>query len=152
MAIEYFHVNESDYDMMEQLLEMEKELHSTRGGMNLFEIHGYIRYGRVYVAVDYDEVLAACYFIRDFDNPGRTFLRAIMVRPAESGKHLGESLLSAAFSDLKEAGLRMVEVTVHPSNYKALRVYREELDFHVINVSDEAMMDEEDFLILRKNL
>ena len=41
---------------------------------------------------------------------------------------------------------------MHPSNYKALRVYREELDFHVINVSDEDQMEEEEFLILRKTL
>ena len=71
---------------------------------------------------------------------------------SESGKHLGEALLANAFMDLKESNLRMVEVTVHPSNYKALRVYREELDFHVINVSDEDQMEEEEFLILRKTL
>ena len=152
MAIEYFHVNESDYDMLDQLLAMEKEIHSGRGGMNLFEIHGFIRFGRVYVAVDYDEVLSCCYFMRDFENPSRAFLYGVQVKPAEAGQHLGESLLAAAFADLKESGLRMIEVTVHPSNRKALKVYREELGFHIINVPDNADIEDEDFLVLRKTL
>jgi len=151
MAIEYFHVHESDYDMLEQLVALEQEVHSSRGaGLNMFEVHSYIRYGRVYAAVDYDEVLGCAYFMRDFDNPNRVFLYGILVKPSESGKRLGESLLTNAFADLKESGLRMVEVTVHPSNYKALRVYREELDFHVINAADDSQAEEEDFLILRK--
>ncbi len=153
MAIEYFHIHESDYDMLDQLVALEQEVHGARGtDLNIFEVHSYIRYGRVYAAVEYDEVLGCAYFIRDFDNPNRVFLYGILVKPAESGKRLGETLLMSAFADLKESNLRMVEVTVHPSNYKALRVYREELDFHVINVSDDAQMEDEDFLILRKTL
>ncbi|MBC8538355.1 GNAT family N-acetyltransferase [Christensenellaceae bacterium NSJ-63] len=153
MAVEYFHVSESDYDLLEQIVELEQEVHAGRGGgMNIFEVHSFIRYGRVYAAMEYDEVLGVSYFMRDFDNPNRVFLYGILVKPSESGKHLGEALLANAFMDLKESNLRMVEVTVHPSNYKALRVYREELDFHVINVSDEDQMEEEEFLILRKTL
>lgn len=155
MAIDYYHIHESDYDMLDQLIELEQKLHGSRGGnLNRFEVHSFIRYGRVYAAVEYDELLAACYFIKDFDNPNRVFLYGILVDPKESGKHIGESLLMSAFSDLKESNLRMVEVTVHPSNYKALRIYKDELGFHVINAGDDANIDDdsEDFLILRKAL
>ena len=104
--------------------------------------------------MEYDELLAAAYFIKDFDNPNRVFLYSIIVDPKESGKHIGESLLMSAFSDLKESNLRMVEVTVHPSNYKALRIYKDELGFNIINAGDDANIDDgdEDFLILRKSL
>lgn len=153
MAIEYFHIHESDYDMVEQLVALEQLVHGSRGsGLNYFEVHSFIRYGRVYAAVEYDEVLGCAYFLKDFDNPNRVFLYAIVVNPSESGKRLGETLLLSAFQDLKDANLRMVEVTVHPSNYKALRVYREELDFHVINAADENQLEQEEFLILRKTL
>ena len=46
----------------------------------------------------------------------------------------------------------MAEVCVHPSNYKALKIYREALGFNVINAQDEASYDDVDFLILRKTL
>lgn len=149
MAIEYFHINENDIDMLEQLTELEKK---TKAGMNLFNVHAYIRYGRVYAAVEYDEALAAVYFMRDFDNVNRAYLHGVIVSPEETGEHLGQSLLLSAFQDLKDAGLRLVEVTVHPANQKAIRVYREELGFHIINAAGEDEIETEDILILRKTL
>lgn len=153
MAIEYFHINESDFDMLNQIVKLEQQVHANRGsGLNYFEAHSFIRYGRVYAAVEYDEVLGCVYFIRDFSNPNRVFLYSIVVKPSESNKRLGESLLLSAFADLKEANLRMVEATVHPSNYKALRIYREELGFNVINAQDDAEYADLEFLVLRKML
>ena len=47
MAIEYFHISESDHDMLEQIMELEQEVHPARGtGLNYFEAHSFIRYGR----------------------------------------------------------------------------------------------------------
>ena len=153
MAIEYFHISESDHDMLEQIMDLEQEIHQERGsGLNYFETHAFVRYGRVYAAVEYDEILGCAHFLRDFNNPGKCFLYEIIVRPSEAGKHIGESLLLSAFADLKDSGLRMVEVCVHPSNYKALKIYREALGFTVINTQDENTYDDVDFLILRKAL
>ena len=151
MAVEYFHIRESDYDLLDQLVELEEDVHQ-RGGLSVFEIHSFIRYGRVYAAVEYDEILGCVYFMRDFDNPGKAFLYGILVKPSESGKKLGESLLLSAFSDLKDSGIRMVEVTVHPSNHKANKIYRDMLEFHIINLKDDEDPEDEDFLQLRKTL
>ena len=151
MAVEYFHIRESDYDLLDQLVELEEDVHQ-RGGLSVFEIHSFIRYGRVYAAVEYDEILGCVYFMRDFDNPGKAFLYGILVKPSESGKKLGESLFSSAFSDLKDSGIRMVEVTVHPSNHKAIKIYRDMLEFHIINLKDDEDPEDEDFLQLRKTL
>ncbi|MGI6665194.1 MAG: GNAT family N-acetyltransferase [Christensenellaceae bacterium] len=153
MAIEYFHINESDFDMLDQIVRLEQEINGARGtGLNHFEAHSFIRYGRVYAAVEYDEVLACVYYMRDFSNPNRVFLYSILVKPSETGKRLGESILLSTFADLKDTGVRMVEVTVHPTNYKALRVYREALDFTVINAQNERDFSDVDFLVLRKML
>ena len=74
------------------------------------------------------------------------------MKPSESGKKLGESRLLSAFSDLKDSGIRMVEVTVHPSNHKAIKIYRDMLEFHIINLKDDEDPEDEDFLQLRKTL
>ena len=138
MAVEYFHIRESDYDLMDQLGELETQIHQ-KGGLSVFEIHSFIRYGRVYA-------------MRDFDNPGKAFLYGILIKPGETSKRLEETLLLSAFSDLKDSGIRMVEVTVHPSNHKAIRIYRDILDFHIINLGDDEDPADEDFLELRKTL
>lgn len=151
MAVEFFHIRESDYDLLYQLAEVEQSLHPGTG-MNLFEIHSYIRYGRVYAAVDDDDTLGSVYFLRDFENPGKAFLYGVTVRPEYRGKRLGESLLLSAFSDLKEAGVRMVEASVSPKNIKAIKVYRDSLGFNIINLPDDSNMEDEDILIFRKTL
>jgi len=153
MAVEFFHIRDNDYDLLDQIIDLEESIKPDKSeGMNVFEIYSFIRYGRVYVAVEYDEILGCCYFMRDFDNPGKVFLYGILTAPKEAGKHFGEALLKAAFSDLRESGMRMVEVTVNPANTKALKIYQEEMNFHIINVPDGANAEDEDFLILRKTL
>ena len=151
MAIEYFHISEGDQDMLDQIVLLEQQINA-RGSLGFFEAHSFIRYGRVYAAVEYDEVLGCVYFMRDFNNPQRVFLYGVIVRPAESGKRLGESLLLSAIADMKESGIRMVEVTVRPDNFKAMRIYREALGFNVINAQNTREAAEEDLLILRKSL
>ena len=153
MAIEYFHIHESDQDMLEQIVALEQEVHRTRSnGLNAFEVFSLIRYQRVYAAVEYDEVLGCVCFMRDFSNDARAFLYSIIVNPSEAGTKLSESLLLTAFADLKQSGLRMVEVAVASGNHKALKLYRAELDFHVINVSEDESEEDQEFLILRKTL
>ena len=58
----------------------------------------------------------------------------------------------SAFSDLAESGVRMVEVISSPRNQKALRIYQQDLGFHIINASSQEDLENERFLILRKNL
>lgn len=153
MAIEYFCISDSDTDMLEQIAQLEREVNASRGaGLSYFETQSFIRYGRVYAALEYDEVLGAAYFLRDFDNPGRAFLYSVLTSPHEAGKGIGQSLLLSAFADLSESGVRMVEVMVSPRNAKALRIYRQDLGFHVINASSEEEISDLRFLILRKTL
>jgi len=153
MAIEFYHIRDNDYDLLDQIIDLEQKAHAGKSeGLNVFEVYSFIRYGRVYVAVEYDEILGCTYFMRDFDNPGKVFLYGIFVDPKERGKNIGESLLLSAISDLKESGVRMAEVTVHPQNKKAIEIYRDVLGFHIINLPDGGDAEDEEFLILRKTL
>ena len=153
MAVEFFHIRDNDYDLLDQIIDMEERVHPGQNdGLGVFEVYSFIRYGRVYVAVEYDEILGCTYFMRDFDNPGKVFLYGILTAPEEAGKSLGEALLLSALADLKESGIRMAEVTCTPGNKKALRIYQEVLGFHIINVPEGADPEEEDLLILRKTL
>lgn len=151
MAVDFFHIRESDYDLLYQLADVEQELHP-QGGRGLFEIFSYVRYGRVYAAVNDENIIGSIYFLRDFENPAKAFLYGVTVAPEYRGKRLAESLMLSAFADLKDAGVHMVEVTVNPRNEKAIKTYRDTLEFNVINLPEDADMEEEDFIILRKTL
>ena len=56
MAIEYFCISDSDTDMLEQIAQLEREVNASRGaGLSYFETQSFIRYGRVYAALEYDD-------------------------------------------------------------------------------------------------
>lgn len=152
MAVEFFHIRENDYEMIDQLLELEEELHpNSEEGISLFEINAFVKYGRVYVAVDYDEIMGCVYFMRDFENTGKVFLYAINSKPGENTRGIVITLLLSAFEDLKEASVRMIEVLVDPANFDAIQIYREKLNFNIINSVDEDE-NEDELLVLRKML
>ena len=151
MAVEFFHLRESDFDLLYQLADVEQQLHPS-GGRGLFELHAYVRYGRVYAAVNDEQIIGSIYFLRDFENPAKVFLYGVTIIPEYRGKRLAESLILSAFADLKEAGVSMAEVTVNPRNAKAVKTYQEALGFNIINLPEDADPEEEDFLVLRKTL
>lgn len=148
MAIEYYHLHENDTVMVDQLLDLEEEVHG-EGALSLFEVFSYMRYGRVYAAMEYDELLGCTYFLKDFDNPNRVFLYGFVIKPSEAGKNLAQNLIKTAMADLRDSGVRIAEVAVNPANEKAIQVYEEELGFAPATPEDK---EETDYLILRKAL
>lgn len=152
MAIEFYHISETDFDMIDQIVELEKRMSKNGSGLTAFEVNAYVRYGRVYAAVEYDEVVGCSYFMKDFDNPGKVYLFGLIVDPKEAGKKLGQNLLMSAFADLKDSSLRMAEVAVHPSNRGAIKVYRDELGFNIINDTDQTIEGAPEYMIMRRIL
>ena len=63
MAIEYFHIKERDFDLVEQLIQIENSSYDS-GALDVFDLIAMLRHARVYVAVEYDEILGAVYFMR----------------------------------------------------------------------------------------
>ena len=60
MAIEYFCISDSDTDMLEQIVQLERQVNGSKNAnLGYFEAQSLIRYGRVYAALEYDEVLGA---------------------------------------------------------------------------------------------
>lgn len=151
MAIEYFHIKERDFDLVEQLIQIESSSYDN-GGMDVFELIAMLRHARVYVAVEYDEILGAVYFMRNFDNPDKAFLHSINIIDPQSYPNLGTSLLNIAFTDMRTFGVKLVEVNVDPGNYRALKVYREQLGFVASDSIQSEILNGEEILMLQKEL
>lgn len=151
MAVEYFQIKERDYDLVEQLVEMESDVYG-EDALDVFELIAMLRHARVYVAVEYDEVLGSVYFMRNFDDPERAFLHSINIVDAKSNPNLATSLLNIAFADMKVSGIFYVEVNVDPSNYRALKIYREQLGFLASVSMQGGLLGGEEILMLQKEL
>ncbi len=91
-------------------------LPTTAARSTFFDLIAMLRHARVYVAVEYDEILGAVYFMRNFDNPDKVFLHSINIIDPQAYPNLGTSLLNIAFADMRAFGIRLVEVNVDPSN------------------------------------
>ncbi len=151
MAIEYFQIKERDYDLVEQLIKIEAEAYGGEA-LDVFELIAMLRHARVYVAVEYDEVLGSVYFMRNFDDPDKVFLHSINIVDPQTTPNLASSLLNIAFADMKSFGIQLVEVNVDPSNYRALKIYREQLGFVASESMQNEILGNEEILILQKEL
>ena len=151
MAIEYFHIKERDFDLVEQLIQIENSSYDS-GALDVFDLIAMLRHARVYVAVEYDEILGAVYFMRNFDNPDKVFLHSINIIDPQAYPNLGTSLLNIAFADMRAFGIRLVEVNVDPSNYRALKIYREQLGFGASDSMQSEILGGEEILMLQKEL
>ncbi len=152
MAIEYFHIKERDFDLVEQLVQMESIAFDENGALDVFELIAMLRHARVYVAVENDQIIGAVYFMRNFDNPDKVFLHSINIANPEETPNLGVSLLNIAFSDMQAFGIKIVEVNVDPANYKALKIYREQLGFVACDSMQSEILNGEEILMLQKEL
>ncbi len=152
MAIEYFHIKERDFDLVEQLVQMESTAFEGSGALDVFELIAMLRHARVYVAVEDDQIKGAVYFMRNFDNPDKVFLHSINIANPEETPNLGVSLLNIAFTDMQAFGIKVVEVNVDPANFRALKVYREQLGFVACDSIQSDVLSGEEILILQKEL
>lgn len=152
MAIEYFHIKERDFDLVEQLVQMESASYEEETALDVFELIAMLRHARVYVAVENDAILGSVYFMRNFDNPDKVFLHSINIANPEETPNLGVSLLNVAFADMQSFGIKIVEVNVDPSNYKALKIYREQLEFVACDSMQSEILNGEEILMLQKEL
>ena len=90
--------------------------------------------------------------MRNFDNPDKVFLHSINILDPQAFPNLGTSLLNIAFADMRAFGIKLVEVNVDPSNYRALKIYREQLGFVASDSMQSEFLDGEEILMLQKEL
>ena len=151
MAIEYFQIKEKDFDLVEQVLDIEGDTYED-SGLDIFDLIAMLRHGRVYVAVEKENVIGVVYFMRSFDDTGKAFLQSINIVDPGEYPNLAKSLLEVTFADMQSFGIKTVEVSCDPSNFRALKIYREELGFVASDSLQSDLLDGEELLMLQKDL
>ena len=117
-----------DLTLLQRLVRLEKEAFDV-GGLNEWNIVPFIRHGRVYVAKQQQEVVGLIEYMRDWDNPRKSYLVGISIAKEMRGQGLGTILLHTSLQLLKKENIEEVELTVDPENLAAIKVYEEKLGF-----------------------
>lgn len=152
MTISFKTLEHDTQNRLEQIMDIEKKAFG-KGAISEYVIVPILRYGKVYAAVDEDDDPIACaYFMRDMNDIGKAYLMSIAVLPVFRGKNVGTELLKYAFTHLKRFGITHIRLTVDPANFNALSVYKEKLEFTVIESSKDEYGEGEDRLVMQKEL
>ena len=123
------------------------------GALGEHMIVPFLRYGKVYAAVDEDDKAVACaYFLRSMDDTETAYLFSAAVLPDFRGYNVATSLLEFALSHLKQYAIFRVLLTVDPANTNALSVYREQLGFSVVDSLKDEYGAGEDRILMSKQL
>ncbi len=118
---------QAEQGLVEQIVALEQAAFGV-GGMNHWFLVPFIRHGRVFVACHVDELVGVCEYMLDFRRAAHAYLFGIVVKANWRRKGVGQRLLTESCLAIREAGIRTVSLTVHPSNVGAVRLY-EKLGF-----------------------
>ena len=152
MTITFRAVDKPSGELLSNILEIEQEAFGD-AALNEYVIVPLMRYGKVYIAVDEDDVAVACaYFMRDMADISIAYLMSVAVLPMFRGQNVGTALLNYALANLKRYGITRVMLTVDPANFNALSVYREKLGFTVVDSVKDEYGPGEDRLVMSKDL
>jgi [ribosomal protein S18]-alanine N-acetyltransferase len=151
MTITFKAVEKPNQQILTRILYIEKQDFGS-GALADFVVIPLMRHGRIYIAVDEEDVaIASAYFLRDMYNTNLAFLLSVAVLPEFKGYDIGIALLDYAFSDLKELAITKLQLTVDPANFNALSIYRERLGFSVVaNDPDEYGTGDERLVMARE--
>jgi len=152
MTISFKVIDNPDVNDITNILAIERESFGS-GALNEYVVVPMMRYGKVFVATDEaDNAVASAYFMRNLNDIDEAYLVSVAVLPAFRGQDVGTELLRFGLDYLREIGIIRVRLTVDPANFNALTVYREKLDFAVVDSSKDEYGEGEDRLIMAKEL
>jgi [ribosomal protein S18]-alanine N-acetyltransferase len=152
MTITFKAVEKPDPQVLARILNIEKQDFGN-GALSEYVLVPLMRHGRIFIAVDEDDTaIASAYFLRDMYDQELVFLMSVAVLPQFKGYDIGIALLDYAFSDLKEIGMKKLQLTVDPANFNALSIYREKLGLAVVENGPDEYGAGDDRLVMSREL
>ncbi len=111
-----------DPELISRLAELEAKAFGD-GGLNEWTLPVFIRYGRVFILKDKDEILGIAQLIRDWNDQKTAFLVGISLKSSKRGRGLGNFFFRTILARLLADGIERVKLTVSPENHAARRLY-----------------------------
>lgn len=93
------------------------------GGIGRWTIMPFIRYGKIYVLLENNEVVSTVEIMRKFDTK-EAYIYGFFTKEKFSKKGYGSILLEFTINEMKKSKIKVISLTVDPKNEKAKNLYR----------------------------
>lgn len=92
------------------------------GGIGRWTIMPFVRYGKVYVLLENEEIVSVAEIMRTFDTKD-AYIYGFFTKEKFSRKGYGSVLLNFIINEMEKSGIEAVALTVDPENEKAVNLY-----------------------------
>lgn len=120
------------------------------GGIGRWTIMPFVRYGKVYVLLENEEIVSVAEIMRTFDTKD-AYIYGFFTKEKFSRKGYGSVLLNFIINEMEKSGIEAVTLTVDPENEKAVNLYLK-YGFEKAELLTEEYGENEDRLYMRLEL
>ena len=122
--MEFRELHDVDLTLMNKIVEIEEEAFEGNGNVDLWILKALIRYGKVFVLVEGDEIITIA---EDMQVLGKdeVFLYGISTRKKYRNRGNARKIMEESEKYLKRLGYKEVGLTVDPNNNIAMKLYKD---------------------------
>lgn len=122
--MEFRELHDVDLTLMNKIVEMEEEAFEGNGNVDLWILKALIRYGKVFVLVEGDEIITIAEYMQVLGKD-EVFLYGISTRKKYRNRGNARKIMEESEKYLKRLGYKEVGLTVDPNNNIAMKLYKD---------------------------
>ncbi|MEG1583186.1 MAG: GNAT family N-acetyltransferase [Cetobacterium sp.] len=121
--MDFVEVKAENRELIDKIYSNELESFGLMGGADMWMIMSFIRYGKLYVLMDGDELLSVAQYQAVLSEKS-VFLYGFSTVPSQRGKGYAIELLIKTHEELKKYDIEKIYLTVDPKNLIAINMYQ----------------------------
>lgn len=122
--MEFRELHDVDLTLMNKIVEIEEEAFEGNGNVDLWMLKALIRYGKVFVLVEGDEIITIAEYMQVLGKD-EVFLYGISTRKKYRNRGNARKIMEESEKYLKRLGYKEVGLTVDPNNNIAMKLYKD---------------------------
>lgn len=122
--MEFRELHDVDLTLMNKIVEIEEEAFEGNGNVDLWILKALIRYGKVFVLVEGDEIITIAEYMQVLGKD-EVFLYGISTRKKYRNRGNARKIMEESEKYLKRLGYKKVGLTVDPNNNIAMKLYKD---------------------------
>lgn len=122
--MEFRELHDVDLTLMNKIVEIEEEAFEGNGNVDLWILKALIRYGKVFVLVEGDEIITIAEYMQVLGKD-EVFLYGISTRKKYRNRGNARKIMEESEKYLKRLGYKEVGLTVDTNNNIAMKLYKD---------------------------
>jgi len=111
-----------------------------------------IKHGRLFVLFDQEKPIGTLELMADWDDSEKAYIYGLAIDPEYQNRDLGTKLFKYGLCKLVEEGFSTTTLTVDPANRAAIHLYKDKLNFKIVDQQEDIYGPEADRLFMEMDL